>query len=79
MATALTLQVPDHVYDPILKQAHQFGKTPEQMIAEWLEKAVARFREDPLLQMAGEFESDVADVGGQHDFFIGQSLKANHE
>jgi hypothetical protein len=30
--------------------------------------------EDPLLQLAGAFSSDIKDIGTNHDFYIGQEL-----
>jgi hypothetical protein len=33
--------------------------------------------DDPLLQLAGVFESDIADIGERHDEYIGEALKDN--
>jgi hypothetical protein len=44
----------------------------EKMVAQWLAKPA--LTDDPLLQLAGFFESDVTDVGSRHDEYIGQGL-----
>ena len=80
MATAITVQIPDHVYKPLLERANQIGQTPEQIVSEWIEDIVKHLTEDdPLLQLAGVFESDVTDVSARHDDYIGQSLRNGNE
>jgi hypothetical protein len=79
MAKTLTLEIPDDVYEPILKRAAQIGQTPEQIISQWIENAVKQATTDPLLQLAGAFESEVSDISERHDEYIGQSLRSNHE
>lgn len=79
MAKTLTLEIPDDVYEPLLKRARQIGQTPEQIISQWIECAVKQLTSDPLLQLAGVFESDVTDISERHDEYIGQNLRSNHE
>jgi len=76
MATALTVQIPDHIYEPLRQRAKQAGRLPEQIVSEWIEDIVKRLtKDDRLLQLAGAFESDVTDVSSRHDDYIGQSLR----
>ncbi len=79
MAKAITLQIPDHLYEPLLKRAKQIGEKPEQIVLLWIECAVKRFTDDPLLQLAGAFESDKTDVSERHDHYIGQSVRDDNE
>jgi hypothetical protein len=79
MSIALTLQIPDHIYKPLLKTASLIGKTPEQIVSEWIEKMVSRMNDDPLLQLAGVFESNIANVSDAHDEYIGQTLRDDNE
>jgi len=79
MATALTLKLPDHIYKPLLKTATLSGKTPEQIISEWIEKMVSHMNEDPLLQLAGMFECNITNVSDLHDEYIGQTLRHDNE
>ena len=37
------------------------------------------FGDDPLLQLAGAFASDITGIGENHDFYIGQELRNTHE
>ncbi len=79
MTTALSLQLPEHIYLPLLKRSSQIGQTPETLVTQWLETFVKRLDDDPLLQLAGVFESDLTDIGERHDEYIGQSLSKNNE
>ncbi len=79
MSTTLTLEIPDQIYRPLRKKADQRGKTPDQIVLEWLGNIVKDELEDPLLRLAGAFSSDVTDIGTNHDFYIGQELRNIHE
>jgi hypothetical protein len=74
MQHTLTVEIPDEIYEPLLRRAQQTGKTPEAVVLEWLTSTAQHWTEDPLLQLAGCFASDVTDVSDQHDTYIGQSL-----
>ena len=62
MPIALTVEIPDHIYEPLKQKANQTGQTPEQIASAWIEKAVNRLSADPLLQLAGVFESEFSDI-----------------
>lgn len=51
----------------------------EEVASEWVEKIAVQATDDPLLQLAGAFESDVEDVAAQHDKFLGQQLTDTHD
>ena len=74
MEHTLILKVPDEVYEPLAKKAKEAGQSPERLVAQWLANAIRSLTEDPLLQLAGFFESDVKDVSSRHDEYIGQGL-----
>jgi hypothetical protein len=74
MGHALTLEIPDHVYESLVKRAEQVGKTPEEIVMEWVAHASQLLTDDPLLQLAGAFASNLADVSARHDDYLGQSL-----
>jgi hypothetical protein len=74
MGHALTLEIPDHVYEPLVKRAEQVGKTPEEIVMEWVAHASQLLTDDPLLQLVGAFASNLADVNARHDDYLGQSL-----
>lgn len=79
MAKILTLEIPDNVYKPLQKKAKETGRTPEQFVSEWLKSALKKFTEDPLLQLAGSFESEVTNVSERHDDYIGENLRKDYE
>jgi hypothetical protein len=74
MAHAMTLEIPDDVYEPLVFQAKQLGRTPEEIALEWLSAAIVRREEDPLLALAGTIEGDITDVADRHDYYIGEQL-----
>jgi hypothetical protein len=76
MEHTLKLQVPDGVYEPLIKAAKQAGRTPEELAREWLETAVRTVPEDPIENFIGTIKSNVADWADQHDNYIRQNLIA---
>ncbi len=74
MAHTLTLTLPDTIYEPLQQKAQQAGRTPEEMVLEWLTKEVQPEPEDPLLALVGSISCDVTDVAERHDYYIGQAL-----
>lgn len=79
MPTTLTLEIPDQIYRPLQKKADKRGKTIDQILIDWLGEVVKDELDDPLLQLAGAFSSDISDIGTNHDFYIGQELRDAHE
>lgn len=79
MAQTLTLDLPSVVYDTLTTAAKRAGRPMEEVASEWIEKIAVQATNDPLLQLAGAFESDVEDVAARHDEFLGQQLKDTHD
>lgn len=83
MAKTLTLEISDPIYQMLLKTAKQIGQTPEQVVLNWLENRVKQSvndpLNDPLLKLAGIFDSDLTDISQHHDKYIGKALRDNHE
>ena len=78
-AKTVTLELPENTYELLLKKSIQVGRTPEQIILEWVESQIQETLQDPLLQLAGTFESDITDVSERHDEYIGQALRDNDD
>jgi hypothetical protein len=57
-----------------LEKRNKLWRTPEEFATEWLSTTVQRLTGDPLLQLAGVFESDVTDLSERHNDYIGQGL-----
>jgi hypothetical protein len=79
MAQTLTLDLPTTVFDTLVDTAKRTGRPLEAVATDWVEKAAIQAVDDPLLQLAGAFESDVKDVAARHDEFLGQQLKDTHD
>jgi hypothetical protein len=78
MNHTLTIEIPDDVYGPLLEQAKQSGRTPEELAAECLATTLAAkassSTDDPLLQLMGTIVSDVTDVAERHDYYLGEQV-----
>ena len=74
MDHALKVEVPDELYERLVKKAQEAGRTPEEVAADCLRSSDQTLADDPLLQLAGSFESDVRDVSERHDHYLGQGL-----
>lgn len=72
----LNLQLPDEIFDPLLRQAQRFGSTPEAVVTDWVASAVLAPLEDPLLKLLGCIESDTSDVAERHDEYLGLALSS---
>jgi len=78
MPIALTIEIPDHIYEPLKQKATQTGQTPEQIASAWIETAAKRLTDDPLLKLAGVFESELSDISERHDEYIGAQESSSH-
>ena len=78
MAKIVTLEVSDNLYELLLQVAGQIEQTPEQLLVEWIENKIKQSLNDPLLQLAGAFESDLTDISERHDTYIGVSLSGHN-
>ncbi|GAX40621.1 hypothetical protein NIES4075_15870 [Tolypothrix sp. NIES-4075] len=74
MNHTLRLQIPETLYEPLVKVAAQMGRTPEELAIDWLAAAVQEYVDDPLEKFIGAFSSNIPDWADQHDRYIGQSL-----
>jgi len=74
MTHTLTLELPEQVYEPLLKVAQRTGTTLEHVALEYITNEVACFENDPVEKFIGAFDSGVADLGSRHDEYIGESL-----
>ena len=72
----LTLELPDEIYQPLLLQARRSASTPEALLTQWAAQAV-QTQQDPLLKLLGSIETDVSDVSGKHDDFLGRALQTD--
>lgn len=75
MVHQITLDVPDEIYEPLLKRAQATGQTVEAVAKERLAEAVQAIAGGSRLRpLAGFWSSNVADAGVRHDHYLGQAL-----
>ncbi|MEI7469716.1 MAG: hypothetical protein WCL57_15995 [Chloroflexota bacterium] len=74
MRHELILQLPDEVYQPLIKTASQSGYTPEQLAIHWLIARVRQTHQDPLEEFIGSISSKTTDWVDQHDAYLGQEI-----
>ncbi len=74
MSYTLTLEVPEDIYEFLIKTARLIGQTPEEAALQWLASAIKGFADDPVVQFIGGLDSGGLDWADQHDYYIGQSL-----
>jgi hypothetical protein len=74
MNHTLQLEIPENLYEPLVKVAAKMGRTPEELALVWLATAVQQFEEDPLEKFIGAFSSNIPDWADQHDQYIVQGL-----
>lgn len=74
MAHSLTLIVQDDVYEPLLQTAQETGHTPEELVSEWLSRAMRLAADDPVEEFIGMIETGLANWPDDHDLYIGAAL-----
>jgi len=73
MSYALTLDVPENVYEMLLKIAEQIGQRPETLAVQCLKTTIQNYEIDPLEKFIGAFKSNIPDWADEHDKYLGQS------
>jgi hypothetical protein len=74
MTHEITLEVPDEIYQPLLKRAQEQGQTIETVARECLAASVNVAPGSLLGRWIGAFESDVPDAAERHHEYLGQAL-----
>ena len=78
---ALTIKCPDSLYKALLRRATMDKQPPDQFVLKLIEKEIKPEQpddEDPLLRLAGIFESPQRDIAEKHDGYIGQQIMTDH-
>jgi hypothetical protein len=77
MGHALTLDLPEDVYQGLIQQAEQTGQPPEAVAVQLLVAAIQHRGDDPLEQFIGAFRGRAADWADQHDAYLGKSVQGS--
>jgi hypothetical protein len=73
MEHALTLSLPEHLYQAVVTSAEKAGQTPTELISKILAEKINALEDDPLLRLAGTLSSDLKDIGARHDDYLGEA------
>ncbi len=74
MTHSIVLEVPENIYQEIVKEAESKKRKVEEIALERLAKDAPREIEDPLDKFVGAFRSDVPDWADNHDKYLGEEL-----
>ena len=71
---SLTLDLPEEIYQPLLKTAMTNGKKVEEVAVEVLASVKRNKVADPFERFIGSVKSDITDLAENHDKYIGENL-----
>ncbi len=75
MTHQVMLEIPDNIYQSLVRKAQATGRTVEAVANEWLAAAAARIpAESGSRSWIGAFESEVPDAAERHHDYLGQAL-----
>jgi hypothetical protein len=74
MGYSLTLDIPEKIYQSLLKTANQTGQKPEVLAVQCLSKITLEQESDPLEKFIGAFKSNIPDWADEHDHYLGRSI-----
>jgi hypothetical protein len=74
MTHSLTLDLPEEIYQPLLKTALTNGKKVEEVAVEVLASVKIKKVVDPFERLIGSVKSDITDLAENHDKYIGETL-----
>jgi len=75
MGHPLTLNVPEKLYQSLVRQAEESGQPPETVAVQLLTTATQSEAGDPLEAFIGAFDSQGSDWADRHDDYLGSSIK----
>jgi hypothetical protein len=70
----LLLDLPEEVYEDLVRTAEQVGQQPEELAAALVASGTRTRQDDPLRELFGTLDADVVDWSEKHDYYIGQAL-----
>ncbi|MEI2690691.1 MAG: hypothetical protein V9H69_13680 [Anaerolineae bacterium] len=79
MTHALTLELPEQVYETLMKAATRQGQRPEAVAIQWLATASESQLDDPFEQFIGAFSSNVPDWADRHDEYLRPAMLPEYD
>ena len=79
MAHTLSIELPEGLYDLLVKMAQETGQPPETLAVAWLVAAAQRTaQDDPLEPFIGAFDTGIKGWTARHDEYLGRTLLDDH-
>lgn len=72
MSKTLLIEIPDEIYNSLLRTAEQLGQSPEAIASQWIVNQ--HQASDPLDAFIGAFRSEIPDWTSQHDEYLGDTF-----
>lgn len=79
MTHALTLELPEQVYEALMETAKRQGQRPEAVAVQWLATASESQLDDPFEQFIGVFSSNVPDWADRQDEHLGAAMLPEYD
>jgi hypothetical protein len=70
----LNLELPEDIYQSLMKKAKQTGCSPDELAIECLKLALLKIANDPIEKFIGTVHSDIPDWADEHDKYLGKTL-----
>jgi hypothetical protein len=67
------LEVPEEVYESLVRSSEQTGQPLEKLAAQWLASAAQYLANDTLEEFIGAFNSNGSDWADEHDKYLGEA------
>ena len=74
MSHALTIEVPDDIYEPLKRTASKNGQSSEVLVTHWISTVIQQLTNDPLEQFIGALRSQDSDWADHLDQYVGKAL-----
>ncbi|HET6385807.1 MAG TPA: hypothetical protein VFJ58_20640 [Armatimonadota bacterium] len=74
MSVTLKLDLPEGLYERLRDEAGKAGQPPEAVALRCLESQIALSSDDPIGKFIGAFDSGLADLGANHDQYVGEAV-----
>lgn len=74
MGHTLNLDIPEDVFESLVRSARQTGREPEAVAVALLTTASRGLVDDPLERFIGAFPSNIPDWADEHNQYLGRAI-----
>jgi hypothetical protein len=74
MTRAITVEIPDEVYQPLVVRAQEAGRSPEALAGDLIAQGIRHpGMSQEMRRWAGSLKSDAPDAAERHDDYLGRA------